>query len=672
LVADCKTPSEAAMRLNQRLFKLVNVRYSTARRHADQGPRETMESGMATCTGLSILLVDACRSVGVPARVVATPLWVNLRGNHTWVEIWDGDWHFAGAAEPDPKGLDRGWFVGDAARARKDESRHAIYASSYRKTGLSFPLVWARGVTYVAAVNVTERYAKEQGTSEKCRLLVRVLDSPQGRRVAAKVVVNDLTRTNAPAGTNDARLEGVSRDESADRNDLLPFQVERGRAYEIRAEHESRLAWQQFRPGTNAEELVTIVLNPVPPQHDVGATGGQKSALSRRTTERLRRACTDYFTASTHDQQTWKFPDALERLLETDEPAVRAVTWQAFRDAPIHAALRQDYEQRQVRFEKHLSPYTLRAVGTGPTNGWALFIAMHGGGNTPKAVNDNQWKIMQRYYRDHAEAGGYLYLALRAPNDTWNGFYDVYVYPLLENLLRQMVLFAGVNPDKAFIMGYSHGGYGAYAIGPKLPDRFAAIHASAAAATDGEFSPRTLRNTVFTAMVGEKDTMFGRYDRNLKFRGLIETLRKEHPQDYPVSIRIVEGNGHGGLPDRDKIADMYPAVRHAAPRDVSWSLTDKVVKDFSWLRVPAPGKGQSIEASCHDNCVVIQASTNVASLTVLLDGRLVDASKPVTFRVNGHESTRRVSPSLRVLCASMLRRGDPRLAFSVEEEWELR
>jgi len=31
------------------------------------------------------------------------------------------------------------------------------------------------------------------------------------------------------------------------------------------------------------------------------------------------------------------------------------------------------------------------------------------------------------------------------------------------------------DPNKVFIMGYSHGGYGAYAIGPKMPDRFAAI-----------------------------------------------------------------------------------------------------------------------------------------------------------------------------------------------------
>ncbi len=66
LVADCQTPAEVAQRLNQKLFKLTGLRYSTQRRRPDQGPLETMESGVATCTRLSIMLVDACRAVGVP------------------------------------------------------------------------------------------------------------------------------------------------------------------------------------------------------------------------------------------------------------------------------------------------------------------------------------------------------------------------------------------------------------------------------------------------------------------------------------------------------------------------------------------------------------------------------------------------------------------------------
>src|SRR6185312_10373821 len=197
--------------------------------------------------------------------------------------------------------------------------------------------------------------------------------------------------------------------------------------------------------------------------------------------------------------------------------AVRHVAWEAYTSAPIHDGLKRDFAAHQARFEKYLSPYTVKAVGERPPNGWALFIAMHGGGGVEKEVNDSQWEIMQHYYKDHPEAGGYLYVALRAPNDTWNGFYDEYVYPLVANLRRQFLLFGDVDPNKVFIMGYSHGGYGAFAIGPKEPDLFAAIHASAGAPTDGETVAKTLRTTVFTCMVGGLDTAYGRLDRDKKF-----------------------------------------------------------------------------------------------------------------------------------------------------------
>lgn len=162
LVRDCSTTGTAACRLNERLFPLLKVKYSTKRWKADQSPFETMESGLASCTGLSILLVDACRSVGVPARLAGTPNWANRSGNHTWVEVWDDGWHFLGAAEPDPGGLDHGWFAGNAASAQSDSREHAIYAVSFRKTAIIFPLVWAPFIQDVFAVNVTESYTRNR------------------------------------------------------------------------------------------------------------------------------------------------------------------------------------------------------------------------------------------------------------------------------------------------------------------------------------------------------------------------------------------------------------------------------------------------------------------------------------------------------------------------------
>lgn len=237
----------------------------------------------------------------------------------------------------------------------------------------------------------------------------------------------------------------------------------------------------------------------------------------------------------------------------------------------------------------------------------------------------------------------------------------------MANLIRQFLLFGDVDCNKVFLMGYSHGGYGAFAIGHKMPDRFAAIHASAAAPADGA-DPVTLRNTVFSCMLGEKDTMYGRYDLVQKFQKQIAQLRGNRTDIYPVSIQIIPDHPHSGLPDRDKIADIYPAVRDPAPREVAWRLTDGVIRDFFWLHVPGPGAGQDLRAACHDNRVVVIADTNTTAATVLLDSRLVDFTRPVVLDVNGRISRHKLRPNLRTLCETMQRRGDPELAFTAELE----
>jgi len=197
LVADAKTPSQAAVILNNKVFPMVEVIYSTKRPKADQSPYESIEAGMASCTGLSVLLIDACRAVGVPARFVGTPLWADGSGNHSWVEVWDGKWHFTGAAEPTGDELDKAWFTGRASKALAGDRERAIYAVSYRQTPISLPMVWQPDADTVFAVNVTERYAPSD-TDEPSGLngggtvqvRVRAVDS-NGERVRVKVVVLD-------------------------------------------------------------------------------------------------------------------------------------------------------------------------------------------------------------------------------------------------------------------------------------------------------------------------------------------------------------------------------------------------------------------------------------------------------------------------------------------------
>ncbi len=219
LIAGVDSPAVAAAKLNQKIFPLLNVKYSTRRARANQGPYESIKSGLASCTGLSILLIDACRSVGIPARFVGTPLWTDGSGNHSWVEIWaDGEWHFTGAAEPNGDELDKAWFVNRASAAKIDHPRNAIFAVSYRMTPTPFPMVWSRGKREISAVNVTSRYTRR--TSEmlpgQMRIRLKAIDAASGQRVAVPIATE----------FQGSRAElGKTRDEGFDANDHLEMVV---------------------------------------------------------------------------------------------------------------------------------------------------------------------------------------------------------------------------------------------------------------------------------------------------------------------------------------------------------------------------------------------------------------------------------------------------------------
>jgi hypothetical protein len=136
----------------------LGVEYNTKRSAVNISPFQAIKEQMATCTGLSFLLVNAFRSVGIPARIAGTPLWTNMRGNHSWVEVWiDGEWYFT---EYYPDALNKSWFLADAGKADPQKPVHWIYAASYKPADTHYPLVWDRESKEIHAVNVTDRYIR--------------------------------------------------------------------------------------------------------------------------------------------------------------------------------------------------------------------------------------------------------------------------------------------------------------------------------------------------------------------------------------------------------------------------------------------------------------------------------------------------------------------------------
>jgi len=157
VVAGCKTRREAILAVNAALKGITGVDYNTKRQAPNQSPTDSMRQGMASCTGLSILLVDAFRAVGIPARIAGCATWVTVQGNHNWVEVWDNGWHFT-EYYPDTKGLNHSWFLERAAYADPERPETRIYATSWVSTGQAFPLVWSPRQRDVQAIDRTSAY----------------------------------------------------------------------------------------------------------------------------------------------------------------------------------------------------------------------------------------------------------------------------------------------------------------------------------------------------------------------------------------------------------------------------------------------------------------------------------------------------------------------------------
>ena len=236
-VAPCKTMREAIDSVNKNVRDELLVDYNTKREKPDQAPYESMRQHMASCSGLSILLTDAFRAVGIPSRVAGTPAWHDDRGNHNWNEVWiDGQWRFTEYYPSDD--LDQSWFLTDAGKAIKEDVRKAIYAASFKPTGCYFPLVWDENIRYVHAENVTDRYT----SLYRAQLSAMPAD---GSHVALRVMVfkdkdhaeasGDRVATNLDVFKGDKQLYGGrSTGATQDMNDVLTFNVEKNQQYIIK------------------------------------------------------------------------------------------------------------------------------------------------------------------------------------------------------------------------------------------------------------------------------------------------------------------------------------------------------------------------------------------------------------------------------------------------------
>lgn len=605
VVKGAKTASEAAQALNRDFFKLIKVHYHTGRKAPNQSPSESISSGRATCTGLSILLVYACRSVGIPARAVGTPMWTSQRGNHTWVEIWDGGWHFTGADEYDANGLDRGWFVEDAARADGGNPAHAIYATSWKREGLFFPLVWSPDSKRVAAVNVTSRYAKAARPAE-ASLGIRFSDGKE--RVA--------TSFHAVDESGRHHLHGVTRSGTADLNDMPRYKAApgaKGYVYFITDSAVLEAPFGPLGPDEKTLDASPASLRPSPPALAALIRWLEKDEASRKASH----------------------ADLSEPL--SREEAVRAkalLTADAI--GRRRDATREELDARALVLEGKTLRWLEKTFGEAPADGRSLWISMHGGGGAPAPVNDQQWRNQIRLYQPKEG----IYLAPRAPTDTWNLWHEGHIDPMFQRLIEIFVIHRGVNPDKVHLMGYSAGGDGVWQLAPRMADRFAS--AAMMAGHPNEASLDNLRNLPFAIFMGGNDAA---YDRNRIAREKADELDKlaaADPGAYIHMARIYPGLGHWmNLKDAEAVPWMAGFRRQTWPAKIIWKQDDITHDRFYWLKIPDRTQakaGQRITARVDGRRILIDGDVPLGT-EVRLSDELLDLDQEIQWEIHGRTLT---------------------------------
>jgi len=617
LVADAKTPSQAAAILNNKVFPMVGVIYSTKRPKADQSPYESIEAGMASCTGLSVLLIDACRSVGVPARFVGTPLWADGSGNHSWVEIWDDGWHFTGAAEPTGDQLNRAWFTDRASQAQPQDRMRSIYAVSYKRTPTTLPMVWRPDADSVYAVNVTRNYLKQPPVEEgKVRLRVRAVQA-NGDRIAAAVVMEYRLKSNQ----DDIQQQQTTttHDESYDANDHLIFTVpkkgvlhlqltvgEQNHSYRCEVPPDGSLLEFVFGKNMHAELFTP------------------RDLLWKEHVNRIKK------------DRSNELPSA-----EADKKGLR----------------NGELKNGDLSFN-----YAFKTFGAKPAEGWSLYISMHGGGGAPTEVNDQQWENQKRLYEP--EEG--IYLAPRASTDTWNLWHQSHIDHFMDRLIQNLVATEDVNPDRVYLMGYSAGGDGVYQLAPRMADRWAAAAMMAGHPNDAK--PDSLYNLPFTLHMGGNDSAYKRNEVAQNWKEMLAKLADANPGAYQHWVKIHEGKGH--WMDRDDAAAvpwMGNHTRDLRPRKIVWRQGGTVHSRFYWLSRPTAKAGERIVVSRAGNQFVIEESNAAGELAIRMDDSMVNFSQEIVVLMGEEELHRGlIKPSMETLRKTLAERGDPRGMWEAE------
>lgn len=310
----------------------------------------------------------------------------------------------------------------------------------------------------------------------------------------------------------------------------------------------------------------------------------------------------------------------------------------ADRLAILRTKRRQEFDEKVIRHGDKTMRYEFMIFGDAPHDGRSLYISMHGGGNTAARVNDGQWRNQIRLYRP-AEG---IYLAPRAPTNTWDLWHQNHIDPMFDRLIENFITFKGVNPNKVYIMGYSAGGDGTYQLAPRMADRWAG--AAMMAGHPGDAQTWNLRNLAYIIQCGGKDHAYNRAKLCAEWGKKLGKLAKADPGGYPHKAIVYPQHGHWmSLECKQALPWMAKHTRNPWPKKLHWYQDNVTHTRYFWLSNKNPKHKQLISAEVKENTITLTLPathnaigevefTDLDTITLRLNDRLLDLDKPVIIK----------------------------------------
>jgi len=352
-------------------------------------------------------------------------------------------------------------------------------------------------------------------------------------------------------------------------------------------------------------------------------------------------------------------------LTKEDAAAARELLWKA------HVKIIQkdragEIKNRLIKEGALEMPFDYKTFGKKPTDGRSLWISLHGGGGAPKQVNDSQWENQKKLYT--VDEG--IYLAPRAPTNTWNLWHEAHIDRLFGRLIEDLIAIEDVNPNRVYVLGYSAGGDGVYQLAPRMADTWAA--AAMMAGHPNGVSMLSLRNVPFALQVGGNDAAYNRNKVGREYGEQLDKLQKDDPKGYEHFVKIHEGKGHWmNLEDKAALPWMAKFTRNPVPDRVVWKQTGTPHDRSYWLALPPKeAKVDSLVVATHAGQEIdVATAEKVTKLLIHLDDRMANLDKEIVVKHVGEKLFSGVAPrTVAVMVKTLNNRGDPGLMFDAEVE----